>query len=266
MIPPPGSADGGFDRVDQLLAALAQLPPRRGGIGSLGDHDEIETVAAFLTMLDNGEVAAGGGSLNQQTVYGADVISRLAAAIDDPTNAERLHRLALASINQAVDSLNLSQSIRNRIQRVTIVGNVAMHHLLTRLPLDTLAMMPFQPHRAASMPDATDLMGGIFPESAVVSLPPLVGGFVGSDALACLAYFGFEDSPGPMAAIDLDSEFIGLISDMNTKSVLLGGGFKSILGLSLNSSWCKGHGSRWDEHTAIIQPEFFQMRKANSPC
>jgi len=28
------------------------------------------TVAAFLTMLDNGEVAAGGASLNQQTVYG----------------------------------------------------------------------------------------------------------------------------------------------------------------------------------------------------
>ena len=69
-------------------------------------------MAAFLTMLDNGEVAAGGGSLNQQTVYGADVISRIAAALDNPANAERLHRLALASINQAVDSLNLSQRIR----------------------------------------------------------------------------------------------------------------------------------------------------------
>src|SRR3990172_5365543 len=134
------------------------------------------TVAAFLTMLDDGEVAAGGGSLNQQTVYGADVISRLAAAPDEPTNAERLHRLALASINQAVDSLNLSRSIRERIQRVTIVGNVAMHHLLTKLPLDSLAEMPFQPHRTASIPDATPLMGGIFPESATVSLPPLIGG------------------------------------------------------------------------------------------
>jgi len=154
-------------------------------------------------MLDNGEVAAGGGSLNQQTVYGADVISRIAAALDSPANAERLHRLALASINQAVDSLNLSQSIRNRIQRVTIVGNVAMHHLLTKQPLDSLAMMPFQPYKADSMPDATSLMGGIFPENATVSLPPLVGGFVGSDALACLAYFGFDNPPGPIAAIDL---------------------------------------------------------------
>ena len=41
------------------------------------------TVAAFLTMLDNGEVCAGGAGLNQQAIYGADVISRLDAAVND---------------------------------------------------------------------------------------------------------------------------------------------------------------------------------------
>ncbi len=189
------------------------------------------TVAAFLTMLDNGEVAAGGGSLNQQTVYGADVISRIAAAIDEPANAERLHRLALASINQAVDSLKLSQRIRERIQRVTIVGNVAMHHLLTRQPLDSLAMIPFQPYRADSIPDATGLMGGIFPEGAVVSLPPLVGGFVGSDALACLAFFGFDDPPGPIAAIDLGTNGEVMVTDgkrILTASTAAGPAFEGV--------------------------------------
>jgi uncharacterized 2Fe-2S/4Fe-4S cluster protein (DUF4445 family) len=189
------------------------------------------TVAAFLTMLDNGEVVAGGGSLNQQTVYGADVISRIAAALDSPANAERLHRLALASINQAVDSLNLSQSIRNRIQRVTIVGNVAMHHLLTKQPLDSLAMMPFQPYKADSMPDATSLMGGIFPENATVSLPPLVGGFVGSDALACLAYFGFDNPPGPIAAIDLGTNGEVMVTDgkrILTASTAAGPAFEGV--------------------------------------
>ncbi len=75
------------------------------------------TVAAFITTLDNGEVAAGSGGLNQQTVYGSDVISRLAAATNIPENAERLHRLALASINQAVDSLNLSPRPGNASNR-----------------------------------------------------------------------------------------------------------------------------------------------------
>lgn len=171
------------------------------------------TVAAFLTMLDNGEVSAGAASLNQQTVYGADVVSRLAAATDNPADAERLHRLALASINQAVDSLKLSPGIRQRIERVTVVGNVAMHHLLTRLPLDTLAVMPFQPYEKSAIRDATSLMGGIFGETARVALPPLIGGFVGSDALACLAYFGFNDTTRPMAAIDLGTNGEVMITD-----------------------------------------------------
>ncbi len=68
------------------------------------------TVAAFLTMLDDGEVCAGAASLNQQSVYGADVISRLASARKSTADAGRLHRLALSSINQAIDSLKLSHA------------------------------------------------------------------------------------------------------------------------------------------------------------
>lgn len=175
------------------------------------------TVAAFLVMLDDGEVCAGGASLNQQTVYGADVISRLAAATDEAggarADAERMHRLALASINQAMDSLNLSARMRERIERAVVVGNVAMHHLLLQLPLETLAALPFQPHSTAAVQDAGRALGGIFPEGVRVALPPVIGGFVGSDALACLAYFGFEDAPGPMAAIDLGTNGEVMVTD-----------------------------------------------------
>jgi uncharacterized 2Fe-2S/4Fe-4S cluster protein (DUF4445 family) len=189
------------------------------------------TVAAFLTMLDDGEVCAGGASLNQQTVYGADVISRLAAATGDAADAERLHKLALASINQAVDSLKLSPRVRQRIERVTVVGNVAMHHLLARLPVDTLAELPFQPHSRAAIRDATSLMGGIFPTGVQVALPPLIGGFVGSDALACLAYFGFDHPSGPMAAIDLGTNGEVMITDgrrILTASTAAGPAFEGV--------------------------------------
>ena len=56
-------------------------------------------------------------------------------------------------------------------------------------------------------------MGGIFPDGARVSLPPMIGGFVGSDALACLAYFGFYKPSGPMAAIDLGTNGEVLVTD-----------------------------------------------------
>jgi uncharacterized 2Fe-2S/4Fe-4S cluster protein (DUF4445 family) len=109
-------------------------------------------------------------------------------------------------MNQAVDALNLSRDHLQRVERVTIVGNVAMHHLLARLPLGTLAELPFQPHATETIRDGQSLTGGIFPHGAQVMLPPLIGGFVGSDALACLAYFGFDRATGPMAAIDLGHE------------------------------------------------------------
>lgn len=189
------------------------------------------TVAAFLTTLDDGKVCAGAAALNQQSVYGADVIARLAAAQNSPAHRERLYRLALASINQAVDALKLSKRVRQRVGRVTIVGNSAMHHLLARLPVDSLAVAPFQPSERSSIYDASELMGGIFPAGAKVTLPPLIGGFVGSDALACLAYFGFDHPPAPMAAIDLGTNGEVLVTDgrrILTASTAAGPAFEGV--------------------------------------
>ncbi len=189
------------------------------------------TVAAFLTMLDNGEVCAGSAALNQQTVYGADVISRLAAARSAPEHAERLRRLALASIAQAIDSLNLAPRVLNRVRRAIVVGNVGMHHLMLRMPVDTLAMLPFQPLDKASIPDVTERMGGVFPDGARVAMPPLIGGFVGSDALACLAYFDFERATAPMAAIDLGTNGEVMVTDGHrilTASTAAGPAFEGV--------------------------------------
>jgi len=189
------------------------------------------TVAAFITMLDNLEVQAGAAGLNQQTVYGSDVISRLAAAVHDPASADRLQRLSQASINHAVDALKMSARIRSRIESVVVVGNVAMHHLLTHYPLHTLATKPFQPFDRAAIPDASDFLGGIFPEGVKVSLPPMIGGFVGSDALACLAYFGFDHPKGPMVAVDLGTNGEVMVTDgrrILTASTAAGPAFEGV--------------------------------------
>ena len=171
------------------------------------------TVAAFVTTLTDGQVCAGAAALNQQTAFGADVISRIAAAQHGPESAERLSMLAQSSIVQAVDALKLSRRVKERIQKVTIVGNCAMHHLLLQYPVDTLAELPFQPYNRAAVRDSDSLFGDTFPPGTKVALPPLIGGFVGSDALACLAYYGFDRAPGPMAAIDLGTNGEVMITD-----------------------------------------------------
>lgn len=188
------------------------------------------TVAAFLTMLDNGEVCAGAASLNQQTVFGADVISRMDNARGEE-NAERIHKLALASINQSVDALKLSRKARERVERVTIVGNVAMHHLMTKKSIETLRVYPFQPIDRSSIRDGNRITEGIFPPEVTVLFPPLIGGFVGSDALACLAYFGFDQSKGPIAAIDMGTNGEVMVTDgerILTASTAAGPAFEGV--------------------------------------
>lgn len=170
------------------------------------------TVAAFLTTLDEGQVCLGAAALNQQTAFGADVISRMAAAQASRETARRLSMLAKSSIVQAVDALKLSRRTRDRVQRVTIVGNCAMHHLLLGYPVDSLSQLPFQPYDKSAI-RATDGFRDTFPAHAAVSLPPLIGGFVGSDALACLAYYGFDHAAAPMAAIDLGTNGEVMVTD-----------------------------------------------------
>jgi len=185
------------------------------GEGELGLAIDLgsTTVAAFLTMLNDGRVCAGAATLNQQTVFGADVISRMAAAQQGKEHAERLSALAKASIIQAIDALKLSRRVRARIRKATIVGNCAMHHLLLQYPVDSLAELPFQPYSRAAIRQANERLGNIFSLQTEVMLPPLVGGFVGSDALACLAYFGFDRAPAPMAAIDLGTNGEVMVTD-----------------------------------------------------
>ncbi len=186
--------------------------PEEGRLGLAIDLGST-TVAALLVSIEDGRVCAGAAALNQQSVFGADIISRLAAAEEGPLQAARLSALAQASIAQAVRALELPRRAYRRIRRATIVGNCAMHHLLLRYPVSSLAALPFQPYAREAVRGASDLLHGILPATVEVDLPPLIGGFVGSDTLACLAAFGFERAPGPMAAIDLGTNGEVMVTD-----------------------------------------------------
>jgi len=64
-----------------------------------------------------------------------------------------------------------------------------------------------------------------------VKLPPVVGGFVGSDALACLAYFDFDQSLGAQLVIDLGTNGEILLTDGDeivTASTAAGPAFEGV--------------------------------------
>jgi len=154
-------------------------------------------LAAYLIDLDNGEVVASRGRLNPQVSFGADVVTRLQRAISKPEDGRRLTQL----VRRALDGLaaDLAAAVgaeSHRIAEMSLVGNTAMTHLLLGLPLKQLGAPPF----VACVDQATDVkareIGLSLAPGAYVHLPPLVGGFVGSDNVAMI--MGSDlDRPGP---------------------------------------------------------------------
>lgn len=158
------------------------------------------TVAAFLVGLSDEKVFAGHAVLNRQATHGAEVMSRLLAA---EKNRDALRELAWQSMIEAAAGLQLAPEVRRRIKKAAVVGNSAMNHLALARPVASLLRSPFEP---ASLEPATVLAGPLlafFPELSEVVFPPLIGGFVGSDALACLLYFGFGHEEKNALALDL---------------------------------------------------------------
>jgi uncharacterized 2Fe-2S/4Fe-4S cluster protein (DUF4445 family) len=158
------------------------------------------TVAAFIVSLADGRVHAGRAVLNRQASFGAEVMSRLLA--EERANGT-LSGPAWASVKEAASGLALSPAARARVVKAVVVGNSAMDHLARGVPVATLLRSPFTPHRTDGGPAPIGTLTELFPALAGVEFPPLIGGFVGSDALACLTYFGLGRDGESALALDL---------------------------------------------------------------
>ncbi len=158
------------------------------------------TVGVFLARASDGKVYAGASTLNRQAPVGAEVMSRLAAAEEDPRS---LMDMAWDGVIEAASLLGLDEKARLMVRTANLVGNSAMHHLALGLPIQKLVRSPFEPHSVkASEVDAGGLKE-MFPSLERVCLPPLIGGFVGSDALACIVYFGLGRGNETALVLDL---------------------------------------------------------------
>lgn len=159
------------------------------------------TLAASLVELDSGRRLALLGSLNPQRQFGADVVSRLDAAVYDPAAATAmtsLIRAELARLGKAV-----LQQAAVGVQSVclaAVAGNPAMEHLLLGWPVEGLARPPFRPRQTVGLTIPATELGWEFCEQ--VYLFPQPGGFVGGDTVAFL--FGCLEQAAALPALYLD--------------------------------------------------------------
>ena len=142
------------------------------------------TVVTTLLELTSGEQLASVSSLNPQSVFGGDLMSRIAFAQFNPNNLRKLHTRILGLLNQHVAEVCRASGVLSKwIYKVVVVGNTCMHHVLLGIDPSHVGLAPYAPvmRHALTVP-AHELFLKVAPEARVCLLP-IVAGFVGADAV-----------------------------------------------------------------------------------
>jgi len=159
------------------------------------------TLAASLVELSSGRRCAMAGSLNPQRRFGADVVSRLDAAVHSSGAADEMSSLIRAELARLANSLLQEAGVAaDLVALAAVAGNPAMQHLLLGWPVETLARPPFRPRQTKGLTIAAAELDWKFCEQ--VYLFPQPGGFVGGDTVAFL--FGCQQQAPPSPALYLD--------------------------------------------------------------
>ncbi|HZE06047.1 MAG TPA: 2Fe-2S iron-sulfur cluster-binding protein, partial [Solirubrobacteraceae bacterium] len=135
------SARVALDRPrDEIVAVLA---PGRPPLGLAVDVGTTK-LAAYLVDLTNGQTLARAGAMNPQIAHGEDVLRRIAYAGGGAEARATLQHLVVDAVNRLAGELAAeAERATDEIVDCVVVGNTAMHHLFTGLPVRQLGQAPY---------------------------------------------------------------------------------------------------------------------------
>ena len=148
---------------------------------------DIGTTTLAAELFDtSGAVLSECGRLNPQSIWGADVISRIEASMRGESK-----QMAIAvcnSIDEMLCELAAKAGISERdIDGIVITGNTAMLHFLTDTSAEPLSHAPFKAERLFGETLTADVLGlKAPPADAKIYLPPCIAAFVGADTVCAL--------------------------------------------------------------------------------
>ena len=162
---------------------------------------DIGTTTVVGYLLKGSKTLASAAVSNPQSVFGADVVTRIRRAVRGEQEA------LTGCIRACLDGLRRDLCGRcgvspREICRLSIVGNPAMRQLFLGVSVENLAKVPFAPAltRSEDVP-AADILPVL--ENARLSLIPDIAGFVGTDTVACVLATGMDMADEPALLVDI---------------------------------------------------------------
>ncbi len=231
--------------------------PEAAGDGPLGLAVDLGTtgLAWCLASLTDGAVVAEGRGVNPQLGAGAEVVSRLAFALE-PGGGDYLRRLVVDELKR------LAAPAGPRLAALCVAGNSVMMSILCDKPLDSLAHAPY------GLSWRGDSLERLDPDLPLAYVPPLFSPFVGADIAAGLTVLVRQAPAYPFLLADLgtNAEMVLALSPDRylAASAPLGPALEGV-GLSQGAMAGPGVAVAFELTPAGIVPEFFDPGHAGAP-
>ena len=145
---------------------------------------DIGTTTLAARLYDReGKLLSETSRLNPQSAWGADVISRMEAAMAG--NAGKIAQITRRALDGMLTELTNAASVKTAdIGSVVITGNTVMLHLLTETNVEPLTHAPFAAERLfGEVLTAKELGLTALSSDAPVYLPPCIAAFIGADTV-----------------------------------------------------------------------------------
>ena len=162
------------------------------------------TVAAHLTNLSTGQIAASAGIMNPQIRFGEDVMSRVSYVMMNPGGeAEMTDAIRGALQHLAEDVAKQAEIELTDILEVVLVGNPVMHHLFLGLDPTELGGAPFALADGLALTFPAREMGWKLNQGAWAYVLPCIAGHVGADAAGMALSEAPHESDEIMLCVDV---------------------------------------------------------------
>ncbi len=171
-----------------------------------GASFDIGTTTCVCTLVDlrTGSAVAVASTINRQAAFGADVIARMAKAMQGREEIEQLQAAVIETVNELLQRVREEADVAPaEIYEAVVVGNATMLHLLCGVSPESIALAPY----VATFLDAQELradqIGFDIHPLGWVALFPSIGAYVGADIVADIVATGLVRDPQMRLLVDV---------------------------------------------------------------
>ena len=190
--------------TDGRFPASMTARPLSPAFEGYGVAIDIGTTTLAARLYDSaGNLLAETSRLNPQSAWGADVISRMEAAMAG--NAAKIAAITRRALDAMLGELAAAARVAaSAITGVVITGNTVMLHLLTETDVEPLTHAPFAAERLFGETLTAREVGlsSLAPE-ATVYLPPCIAAFIGADTVTATLASDLREIPETALLCDI---------------------------------------------------------------